>query len=130
MGKKKTIKSGAPSLADLPRDIRGLIADYVEKTWVLTPKGKRWTGCSVSSVATAVRKNKRDWAKKRNALLRLPMDGDFGDDIRRIYRKHRINDDLRVKIVTLDKHAASLKARKDLAYRQGLLIRKCKRANL
>ena len=128
MGKKKVIKSGAPSLADLPRDVRGLIADYVEKTWELTPKGKRWNGCSVSSVAAAVRKNRKEWAKKRNALLRVPMDGDFGDDIRRIYRKYRVNDELRVKIEALDDHTIALKARKDLAYRQGLLIRKCKRA--
>lgn len=128
MGKKKVIKSGAPSLADLPRDVRGLIADYVEKTWELTPKGKRWTGCSVSSIARAIKKNKKEWEKKNTAFWRIPLSGHQRGELYYVFDKQQRREALRVKINALDDHAIALKARKDLAYRQGLLIRKCKRA--
>lgn len=130
MGKKKVIKSGAPSLADLPRDIRNLIADYVEETWAFNKAGKRWNGTSTSSFTAKVKALRNMWCARRRALdnsiwfmsisKKLDIRNKFDDsEVKQCEKQFGRMQSFREK---------QLAYRKTLAYRQGLLIRKCKRA--
>jgi hypothetical protein len=137
MGKKRINK---PSLADLPFDVRNIIATHVEKTWMKTRTGKAWTGTTIEGARRRQQKFIKERRKLRNglfkALLCLP------DDIRHNYAWQeqrsalaRLYDELdfaakdRNWAIEQGRVRAKLKSRHATAFRAALLIRKCKRAS-
>lgn len=130
MGKKKATKSGAPSLADLPRDVRGLIADYVEKTWAFNKAGKRWNGTSASSFTAKVKALRNEWSLRRRKLDDSIWFMSISEkvDIRNKFDDSEVRQCDKQFVRMRSFREKQLAYRKTLAYRQGLLIRKCKRA--
>jgi hypothetical protein len=146
MGKKKSVpkKIKKASLAELPRDVRNIIAEYVEKSWSVTKKGKRWSGTDPQ------RARERTWKKLHKqyqkvyheldlAMLAVPRewrsyDGNwlhgryvaFMEHLRTTHRYYR-EDAMEQAEVDAKKQ---LTVRKQMAYAAGLLVRKCKKASL
>jgi hypothetical protein len=124
-------KQRKASLADLPPDVRNIIATHVEKTWMKTPRGKAWQGTSAGYVEKKISELKRKWDRRwidlEKAIWFVPTQRK--EKIRNEMRATETHGALKTIALIQSDRIAQLKARKDRAYRIGLLIRKCKRAS-
>lgn len=130
MGKKRAIKNEGVSLADIPFDVRNIIAQYVERTWFVNSKGIHWPKSTYNYLANRIEKSlaiaQKRTKKVADAIWFLSVDRQrMIIDIANNAASKLCNDrtDRHRK-----EHGETLRLKRDMALRAALLVRKCKRA--